>query len=379
MTRVECETFEFQLEATDGMARAGWFETRNGRIQTPIFMPVGTLGTVKAISPSELLEPIQAQIILGNTYHLFLRPGLEVIELHGGLHNFMNWHRPILTDSGGYQVFSLKELRKIREDGVEFQNHIDGSKHFFTPEKVVAIQETLGSDIMMVFDECPPHDADDAYMRESLDRTTRWEERCLDARTRSDCALFGIVQGGTSEKWRKEHAAAITSMPFDGFALGGLSVGEHAEAMYNTVEFSTPLLPKDHPRYLMGVGKPDDLVECIARGIDMFDCVLPTRNGRNGQALTSVGALPIRNATYAKDLDPLDPACDCPTCQNFTRSYIRHLYKSREILAARLVTLHNLHFYLRISQGARAAILEGRFEAWRAAYYAAKGEDPPAL
>jgi queuine tRNA-ribosyltransferase len=374
-----CETFEWKEVARDGMARAGWFETRNGRVETPIFMPVGTLGTVKAISPSELVDPIEAQIILGNTYHLFLRPGLEVIELHGGLHEFMNWERPILTDSGGYQVFSLKELRKIKEDGVEFQNHIDGSRHFFTPEKVVGIQETLGSDIMMVFDECPPHDADDAYMQESLDRTTRWEERCLDARTRRDCALFGIIQGGTSEMWRRSHAGDITSMPFDGFALGGLSVGEHAQAMYDTVEFSTPLMPAERPKYLMGVGKPNDLVECIARGIDMFDCVLPTRNGRNGQALTSEGPVTIRNATYAKDLGPLDPDCECTTCRNFTRSYIRHLYKSKEILASRLVTLHNLHYYLRLSQGARGAIIAGEFKDWREAYYAAQGTDTPPL
>lgn len=379
MKHVECKTFEFEEVARDGMARAGWFETRNGRVETPIFMPVGTLGTVKAMTPRELVEEVEAEIILGNTYHLFLRPGLEVIELHGGLHGFMNWDRPILTDSGGYQVFSLKELRSIKEDGVEFQNHIDGSRHFFTPEKVIGIQETLGSDIMMVFDECPPHDADDAYLEESLDRTTRWEERCLQARTRDDCALFGIVQGGTSEKWRRQHAAQITALPFDGFALGGLSVGEHAEAMYDTVAFSTPLLPSSTPRYLMGVGKPNDLVECIARGIDMFDCVLPTRNGRNGQALTSRGALTIRNATFAKDLDPLDPDCDCSTCRNHTRAYIRHLYKSREILAARLVTLHNLHYYLRLTKAARRAIIDGRFMEWRSQYYEKKGEDAPAL
>ncbi len=376
---VECDVFSFTEEATDGAARAGRIQTAHGEIKTPIFMPVGTLGTVKAMRPDQLVEEVQAQIVLGNTYHLYLRPGLEVIELHGGLHQMMNWDRPILTDSGGYQVFSLKDLRKIREDGVEFQDHISGSRHFFTPEKVIEIQEVLGSDIMMAFDECPPSGVSEEYMRESMARTTRWETRCLQARTRPDCALFGILQGGIREDLRREHVDALCPLPFDGFAIGGLSVGEESQAMYDTVEFTAPLMPDDKPRYLMGVGTPEDLVECIARGIDMFDCVLPTRNARNGQCFTSEGVLKIRNATFAKDLRPVDPNCDCYTCQNFTRAYLRHLYKSREILASQLATLHNLRYFLHLVTEAREAILNGRFEAFRKNFYAARNESasPP--
>jgi queuine tRNA-ribosyltransferase len=370
---VECDSFSFELEAEDGAARAGVVQTAHGRFQTPIFMPVGTKGTVKAMTPEDLGDEIGAQIILGNTYHLYLRPGLEVIEEHGGLHEFMNWRRPILTDSGGYQVFSLEELRTIKEDGVEFQDHISGSRHFFTPEKVIEIQETLGSDIMMAFDECPPLPCEDSYMRQSLERTTRWEKRCLEARTRSDCALFGILQGGTSQRFRSEHAEQLCELPFDGFAIGGLSVGEAKDHMYETVGFTTPLMPHDKPKYLMGVGKPDDIVEAIARGVDMFDCVIPTRNARNGQCFTSQGVVKIRNAPYAHDMGPLDPNCACYTCQNYTRAYLRHLYKAKEILSARLCTLHNLHYFLALTRRAREAIVEGRFEAFRRAYYAAKG------
>jgi queuine tRNA-ribosyltransferase len=362
---IRCEAFDFKVEATDGAARAGTLKLTHGEIQTPIFMPVGTLGTVKAMTPEEVGGPIGAQIILGNTYHLYLRPGMEVIKLHGGLHGFMNWDKPILTDSGGYQVFSLKDLRKIREEGVEFQDHISGSKHLFTPERVVEIQETLGSDIMMAFDECPPHDYDAKTMAASLARTSRWERRCLAARTRTDCAMFGILQGGIDETFRRQHIEDLCGEPFEGFAIGGLSVGEEPAAMYAMAGLSGELMPGDKPRYMMGVGKPEDLVECIARGVDMFDCVLPTRNGRNGNCLTSRGPLTIRNATYAKDLRPLDEACDCYVCQNYTRSYIRHLYKCEEILAARLCTWHNLHYYLRLVKGARAAIQAGTFEAWR--------------
>ncbi len=369
---VSCETFSFEVQATDGMARAGVIETAHGRIETPIFMPVGTQGTVKAMTPEDLTQEIGAQIILGNTYHLYLRPGLDVIAKHGGLHGFMHWDRPILTDSGGYQVFSLEELRKIKEDGVVFQDHIAGSRHFFTPEKVIEIQETLGSDIMMAFDECPPLPCEDAYMRESLARTTRWEKRCLEARTRPDCALFGILQGGTSPEFRRAHIDELCALPFDGFAIGGLSVGEAKDKMYDTVELSTPLMPADKPKYLMGVGKPGDLVECIARGVDMFDCVIPTRNARNGQCFTSVGVVKIRNATYAEDMGPLDPNCECYTCQNYTRAYLRHLYKAQEILSARLCTLHNLHYFLALTRQARQAIAEGRFEQFRAQYYARK-------
>lgn len=368
---VTCDTFSFRVDARSGGARATTITTRNGVIETPIFMPVGTAGTVKAMTPEELVS-LGAQIVLGNTYHLYLRPGLEVIEAHGGLHQMMNWKKPILTDSGGYQVFSLKDLRKILPEGVEFRDHIEGSKHFFTPKRVIEIQEVLGSDIMMAFDECPPAGVDDDYMRESLERTTRWEEACLEARTRRDCALFGILQGGTSEVWRRRHADTLLDLDFEGFAIGGLSVGEEAQAMYDTVEFTTPMMPDTKPKYLMGVGKPDDLIECIARGVDMFDCVLPTRNARNGQCLTSRGKLVIRNAQYADDLGPVDPECDCYTCQNYTRAYIRHLYKSREILAARLCTTHNLHYYMNLVSQARKAIVNDAFETFRADYYRRK-------
>jgi queuine tRNA-ribosyltransferase len=375
MDTVVCENFSFEIVASDGTARAGVIETGHGRIETPIFMPVGTAGTVKAMTPQDLVERVNAQIILGNTYHLYLRPGLEIIKLHGGLHRMMGWERPILTDSGGYQVFSLEELRKIREDGVEFQDHISGSRHLFTPERVIEIQETLGSDIMMAFDECPPAGASEEYMRASMARTTRWETRCLKARTRPDLSLFGILQGGIKEHLRREHAEALCELPFEGFAIGGLSVGEATAAMYDTVEFTTPMMPAHKPKYLMGVGKPDDLVECIARGIDMFDCVIPTRNARNGQCFTSQGVVVIRNARYATDLGPLDPACGCYTCTHFTRAYLRHLTKSKEMLAAQLCTLHNLHYFLDLVGQARRAIIEGRFEAFRREYYAAQGVD----
>ncbi len=366
---VTCETFYFEEQARDGMARTGYFQTAHGKVETPIFMPVGTLGTVKAMRPDQLVEEVKAQIVLGNTYHLYLRPGLEIIELHGGLHEMMNWDRPILTDSGGYQVFSLKDLRKIEENGVQFQDHISGSRHFFTPEKVIEIQEVLGSDIMMAFDECPPAGASREYMRNSMARTTRWEKRCLEARTRTDCALFGILQGGIDAELRREHIDALCDLPFDGFAIGGLSVGEASQAMYDTVEVSTPLMPADKPRYLMGVGTPQNLVECIGRGIDMFDCVLPTRNARNGQCFTSRGVVKIRNAVHKHDLGPLDPDCSCYTCTNFTRAYLRHLYKSKEMLAGQLCTLHNLTYYLDLVRQARQAIEEGRFEAFRRQFY----------
>ncbi|AWV89623.1 tRNA guanosine(34) transglycosylase Tgt [Bradymonas sediminis] len=369
---IKCETFSFEVQAQDGTARAGRIETAHGSIETPIFMPVGTQGTVKSLTPEDLRDEIEAQIILGNTYHLYLRPGLDVIKKHGGLHQFMNWNHPILTDSGGYQVFSLKDLRKIKEEGVLFQDHIGGAKHLFTPEKVIEIQETLGSDIMMAFDECPELPCTEDYMQKSMARTTRWAKRCLEARTRPDCALFGIIQGGTSEKLRKLHADELCKLPFDGFAIGGLSVGEAKDKMYETVEFTTPMMPDDKPKYLMGVGKPDDLIECIARGVDMFDCVLPSRNARNGQCFTHSGVVNIRNAEYAEDMAPIDPDCDCYTCKNYTRSYIRHLYKAKEILSARLCTLHNLHYFLTLVGQAREAIIEGRFEQFRLDYYAAK-------
>ncbi len=366
---VTCTTFSWTVDAQDGAARAGTMSLTHGTVQTPVFMPVGTQGTVKAMTPEELSGEIGAQIVLGNTYHLYLRPGLEVVALHQGLHEMMNWRRPILTDSGGFQVFSLEELRKIREDGVMFRDHIDGSKHLFTPERVVEIQETLGSDIMMAFDECPPHDADAKYMAESMARTTRWEKRCLEARTRTDCAMFGILQGGTNEQWRAQHLDEIAPLGFEGLAIGGLSVGEDTQARFDAVEFLAPKMPADRPKYLMGVGTPEDLVECIARGIDMFDCVLPTRNGRNAQCFTSRGKVNLRNADAARFMGPIDEDCDCYACRNYTRAYIRHLYKSKEILAARLCTWHNLHYYTHLVGRARQAIVSGTFDEFRRAFW----------
>ncbi len=369
---VTCETFEWTVDANDGRARAGTLQLRSGTVQTPIFMPVGTQGTVKAMTPEELVGDVGAQIILGNTYHLYIRPGLDVIRLHGGLHEMMNWDRPILTDSGGYQVFSLEDLRKIHDEGVEFRDHVEGTRHFFTPQKVIEIQETLGSDIMMAFDECPPHDADERYMLESMARTTRWERQCLEARTRSDCALFGIIQGGTNEQWRRQHTEEIAELPFDGLALGGLSVGEETQAKYDAVELGCEVMPDDRPKYLMGVGTPEDLIECIARGVDMFDCVLPTRNARNAQCFTSTGVLNVRNATSKMVDAPIDENCSCYACRNYTQAYIRHLYKSREILAARLCTTHNLTYFLNLVKGARRAIMAGEFDEYRRNFWAAR-------
>ena len=367
---VYCQALRFELEGASGRARAGQLHTARGTIHTPTFMPVGTLGTIKSLTPEEVSGPIGAEIILANTYHLYLRPGTPVVELHGGLHAMMGWSGPILTDSGGYQVFSLKALRTIREEGVEFRDHLHGSKHLFTPERVVAIQESLGSDIMMAFDECPPHDEGERYIRESMARTTRWAKRCVAARRREECALFGILQGGISEALRREHAEQMLELEFEGWAIGGLSVGEEPEAMYEMAELSAELMPHDKAKYLMGVGKPADLIECIARGVDMFDCVLPTRNARNGQALTRRGPIKIKNARFERDLRPLDEACSCYTCARFTRAYLRHLYRANEMLYARLCTLHNLTYYMDLVRGARRAILAGGFEAYRAEFYA---------
>ncbi|GMV44317.1 MAG: queuine tRNA-ribosyltransferase [Myxococcales bacterium] len=353
----------FTLEATDGGARAGTMRLTHGEVPTPIFMPVGTAGTVKAMTP-EALRGVGARIVLGNTYHLYLRPGLDVIRAHGGLHGLMGWERPILTDSGGYQVFSLEGLRTIREEGVEFRSHIDGSPHLFTPERVVQIQETLGSDIAMAFDECPVSTADRATIQTSIERTTRWERRCAEARSRADQAMFGIVQGGLFEDLRAEHARAITALPFEGFAIGGLSVGETFEEMVRLTRFTAPLLPADKPRYLMGVGKPEDILHAIAAGVDMFDCVLPTRNARNGMLLSFEGDLVIKNAAYREDVRPVSASCACYTCAHFTRAYLRHLFMAKEVLFTVLNTIHNLAFYLDLVGQARAAIFEGRYAAW---------------
>lgn len=341
-------------------ARLGRLHTPHGVIETPIFMPVGTQATVKAMTPEELKD-IGSQIILSNTYHLYMRPGHDLIERAGGLHKFMNWDKPILTDSGGFQVFSLGPLGKIKEEGVEFRSHLDGSKHFLSPEKATEIQNALGSDIIMAFDECAPYPADRQYVKNSLERTTRWLERCKAAHKYPERqALFGIVQGGMYKDLRKQSAREITAIDLPGYAIGGLSVGEPKEMMYEVLDYTVPLLPEDKPRYLMGVGSPDDLLEGVLRGIDMFDCVLPTRIARNGTAMTSQGKVVVRNASYAEDFTSLDPECDCYTCRNYTKAYLRHLIKCNEILGARLLTIHNLHFLLKLMENVREAIREDR-------------------
>ena len=341
-------------------ARLGRLHTPHGVIETPIFMPVGTQATVKTMTPEELKE-IGSQIILSNTYHLYMRPGHDLIERAGGLHKFMNWDKPILTDSGGFQVFSLGPLRKIKEEGVEFRSHLDGSKHFLSPEKATEIQNALGSDIIMAFDECAPYPADRQYVKNSLERTTRWLERCKAAHKYPEKqALFGIVQGGMYKELREQSAKEITAIDLPGYAIGGLSVGEPKDMMYEVLDYTVPLLPEDKPRYLMGVGSPDDLLEGVLRGIDMFDCVLPTRIARNGTAMTSQGKVVVRNASYAEDFTSLDPECDCYTCKNYTKAYLRHLIKCNEILGARLLTIHNLHFLLKMMENVREAIKEDR-------------------
>jgi queuine tRNA-ribosyltransferase len=341
-------------------ARRGRLHTPHGTIETPIFMPVGTAGSVKAIAPDDLLT-LNAQIILGNTYHLMLRPGEDLIASQGGLHRFISWDKPMLTDSGGYQVFSLAERRKITEEGAAFSSHLDGAKILLTPERSIEIQEVLGPDIMMAFDECPASTMERPYFEESLARTTRWLHRCAKAWTRGRTSLFGIVQGGMHEDLRKRHAEEVCAVDLPGYALGGYSVGEAPEAMHAGVAFSAPLLPKDKPRYLMGVGTPLDLVTCVGAGIDMFDCVMPTRSGRNGLMFTSQGKVVIKNAKYARDNGPLDPQCRCYTCRTFSRSYLRHLYVSEELVAMRLNTLHNLHYFLDLMRKMREAIEQDRF------------------
>ncbi len=339
--------------------------TSHGEVSTPVFMPVGTQATVKTLAPQDLVE-MGAEIILSNTYHLFLRPGHELVRDFGGVQKFMGWHRPVLTDSGGFQVFSLADLRKITEEGVTFQSHIDGgAKHFISPEYAVEIQEALGADIIMAFDECIPFPATHDYARESLERTLRWAKRCVDAKKDTSQALFGIVQGGMYPELRKHSAKALIEIGFDGYALGGLSVGETKPVMYEMIEASVPLLPEDKPRYLMGVGTPDDLLEGVDRGIDMFDCVMPTRNARNGTFFTSFGKVVIRNAKYERDPLPIDPECRCSTCRNFTRAYLRHLFNANEVLALRLGTVHNVFFYLELMRNVRKAVAEGRFREFK--------------
>ena len=364
----------FSLTHTDGAARRGVLKTAHGDIETPVFMPVGTAGAVKALT-SQHLEEIGASIILGNTYHLMLRPGDELIARRGGLHRFIGWNKPILTDSGGYQVFSLAGRRKIDENGVEFRSHLDGSAHLLTPESAVDIQWNLGSDIAMVLDECPALPSTPDVIERSLELTARWAKRCRDrylAKMIPDPfsrAQFGIVQGGTFPDLRAKSAELTVSIGFEGYAIGGLSVGEPNETMYKVVEATTPHLPVDQPRYLMGVGTPIDLVECVAHGIDMFDCVMPTRNARNGQLFTSEGPLNIKNAQFSEDDGPADPACNCYTCRNFSRAYLSHLYRAGEMTSATLNTLHNLSFYLDTMRRIREAIAFGRFEDFRQSFH----------
>lgn len=353
-------TYELIKTCKQSGARLGRLHTPHGTIETPTFMPVGTQATVKTMSPEELKQ-MDAQIILSNTYHLFLRPGHDLVKRAGGLHKFMNWDRPILTDSGGFQVFSLSEIRKITEEGVHFRSHLNGDKLFISPEKAMEIQNALGSDIMMAFDECPPYPAEYQYVKDSLERTTRWAERCLQSHANPEKqALFGIVQGGMYEDLRKMSAEHLTSMDFPGYAIGGLSVGEPKHMMYEMLDCTVPLLPGNKPRYLMGVGSPDALIEGSVRGIDMFDCVLPTRIARNGTVMTSNGRLVVRNAQFAEDFGPLDPECNCYTCSNYSRAYIRHLIKADETFGIRLTTYHNLHFLLQLMREVRQAIMEDR-------------------
>jgi len=362
--------FKFVLLKTDShtLARAGVFSTPHGDIPMPAFAPVGTQATVKAVSPHELRE-LGANLLLANTYHLYLRPGSDLIARLGGLHRFMAWDGPILTDSGGFQVFSLAGLRRVDDDGVTFRSHVDGSEHRFTPEKAIAIQEQLGADIIMAFDECAePHDR--AYNEAALARTHAWAERCRAAQTRHDQALFGIVQGGVFADLRQESARFLTSLDFPGYAIGSLSVGETKAEMHAMLEVTTPLLPAGKPRYLMGVGSPEDLFEGVARGIDLFDCVLPTRIARNGAVFTRQGRLNLRNAQYADDPRPIEGGCACYACQHFSRAYLRHLFAAKEILGLRLTTIHNLHFTLDLMRQIRASILDGTFSAFKERFLA---------
>lgn len=365
--------YELIKKCAQSGARLGKLHTPHGVIDTPTFMPVGTQATVKAMTPLELKE-IGAEIILSNTYHLFIRPGHKLIKKFGGLHGFMNWDRPILTDSGGFQVFSLNELRKITEEGVIFRSHLDGTKHFFTPEFVMEIQEALGADIIMAFDECTPWPCEHDYAKKSLERTARWLKRCKDSHQNTEKqALFGIIQGGTFKDLRIESAKLTTNIELPGYAIGGLSVGEPKDIMNEVLEYTVPEMPADKPRYLMGVGSPDCLIDGVLRGIDMFDCVLPTRIARNGTVMTSNGKLVIRNAEYAEDHEPLDPRCDCYACKNFSRGYIRHLIKANEILGGRLTTVHNLRFLQNLMKDIRQAIADDRLLDFKREFFAAYG------
>lgn len=364
---------KFSLEKKDknSKARAGILHTGHGLIETPIFMPVGTQGTVKAVSQRILESEIKAQIILSNTYHLFLRPGTQILEEGGGLHNFINWKKPILTDSGGFQIYSLSDLRKIKSDGVQFRSHLDGTMHYFTPEKVIGIQRSIGSDIMMVLDECTPYPCEYDYAKRSKELTSAWAVLNKEAFDNSsplyghDQYLFGIIQGSVYKDLRESSAKDLVKLDFDGYAIGGLAVGEPAEMMYDIVNFTTDFMPEEKPRYLMGVGRPENILEAIERGVDMFDCVMPTRNARNAYLFTSRGVVSMRNSGYKNDFSPLDPDCDCYTCKNFTKAYLRHLFNAKEILALELATIHNLTFYLNLVKTAREKIFNDEFVSWK--------------
>ncbi len=368
------QQFSFKLKATDGKARTGVISTPRGEVRTPAFMPVGTAATVKAMMP-ESVRATGADILLGNTYHLMLRPTAERIDRLGGLHKFMNWDRPILTDSGGFQVMSLAGLRKLTEKGVTFKSHIDGSKHELTPERSMEIQRLLGSDIVMCFDECPALPADRDRIVESMRLSMRWAERSRDAfGDRPGHALFGIMQGGLERDLREESAEALKAIGFDGYAVGGLAVGEGQAAMFGCLDYAPNFLPADKPRYLMGVGKPDDIVGAVARGIDMMDCVLPSRSGRTGQVFTRFGVVNIKNARHADDPRPLDEQCTCPACSNYSRAYLHHVFRANEMISGMLLTWHNLHYFQEIMQGMRDAIAAGAFEAWQAEFHAQRAQ-----
>ncbi len=368
------ERFSFDLKGRDGAARTGVISTPRGEIRTPAFMPVGTAATVKAMMP-ESVRATGADILLGNTYHLMLRPGAERIAKLGGLHRFMNWERPILTDSGGFQVMSLAGLRKLTEEGVTFKSHIDGSKHMLSPETSMEIQRLLGSDIVMCFDECPALPAEDAVVAKSMQMSMRWAKRSREAfGDRPGHALFGIQQGGVTRELREESAEALKEIGFDGYAVGGLAVGEGQEAMFGVLDYAPGMLPEDCPRYLMGVGKPDDIVGAVKRGIDMMDCVLPSRSGRTGQVFTRHGVLNIKNARHADDPRPLDEECGCPACRNYSRAYLHHVFRSQEIISSMLLTWHNLHYFQDIMAGMRGAIAKGQFGAWEADFHAGRAQ-----
>ncbi len=369
---------KYELINTDGKARRGRLTFERGIVETPAFMPVGTYGTVKGMKAEEV-EATGAHIILGNTFHLMLRPGTDIIEQHGGLHGFMNWHKPILTDSGGFQVFSLGKMRKITEEGVRFSSPVNGEKIMLTPERSMEVQQKLGSDVVMIFDECTPYPATHKESQESMELSLRWAQRSKDAHGDNPSALFGIVQGGMYEDLREVSINGLKAIEFDGYAIGGLSVGEPKEDMIRILDHTAPLIPKNKPRYLMGVGKPEDLVEGVRRGIDMFDCVMPTRNARNGHLFVNTGVVKIRNASNKTDTGPLDTNCDCYTCKNYSRAYLHHLDKCKEILGSQLNTLHNLHFYQKVMQGLRDAIEQNKLDDFVAEFYALRGLPVPPL